>query len=400
MKNYFTGVLLFALFPLCSQAQVVMPEKKVAKPDTPVLHGKFKTPSTRVNIVSDWYNYGQMIYNLGGDVSYFRNFMFPDSTVQVEFTDGMGNVWKHSIGEVLDPSSTYFDATGQVSVENTVPYTLDSVAIPYRYWRYQNAVADPLVVQVYMAPNIQIVPNPGWTSGASYANVEYDYLTRIGKNETLTIKYPLTIADTATGTQGVLQFPVNLGIAAGDKVAVTATYIPGNTYNVNDTIDTYTSFPVTNKINAFVLYDFRDNDLGYESLYYNNELTATTNIRYNFDTNGWDGEYIPGTAWLSGIYYADMYFKLTFDTDAVGVAETAAETGVQVYPNPGHDVLNINSVNPVVEVNVTDMGGKKVISEIGNNITRLNAAALSNGIYVVHLQNDKGQVLRQRWVKQ
>jgi hypothetical protein len=321
--------------------------------------------------------------------------------VQVEFSDGMGYVWKHSIGEVLDPSSILFDVNGQVAVENTIPYTVDSVAIPYRYWRYQTAVADTLVVQVYTQPNIQLVANPGWTSGASYANVEYDYLQRIGKNETLTIKYPLTSADTSTLTQGVLQFPVNLNIPAGNKVAVTATYIPGNTYNVNDTIDTYASFAITNHINAFVLYDFRDNDLGYEPLYYNNELTATTDVRYNINTNGWNGEYIPGTAWLSGIYYGDIYFKLTFDTDFVGITENNKEAGIRVYPNPSRDgILYMSSTVPVVQAFITDMSGKRVLSETGNNLTRIDAGALSKGAYILHLQNEKGQVIRQPWVKQ
>jgi hypothetical protein len=398
MKNCLTGFLGLTLFSLAGNAQQQMTEPGGVSKDIPGSH-HLQTVTKRTNIVSDWYNYGNTIFGAGGNVSYFRNFMFPDSTVRVEFTSGMGYVWKHSIGEVFDPTSGQFDFNGQVSAPYTAPYTLDSIAIPYRYWRYQTSVSDTLVIQVYTEPNITLVANPGWSSGASYANVAYDHIKRIGKNETVLVKYLLTSADTSTLSQGLIKIPVNLSVPAGKKVAATATYFPGNPYSLNDTIDTYTSYPVTNHINAFVLYDYRDNDFGYEPLYYNNELVVTKDVRYNINVNGWNDEYIPGTAWVSGIYYGDLYFKITFDTDYAGIHETAQTPAASIYPNPTTGDLYFSSAVRMVKATILDLDGKTMLSESGN-FSVIHTDQLRPAVYVLQLTDEKGRISRQRFVKQ
>lgn len=397
-----TATILFAT--VYGQAQHLAPREGGYNQDVHTEHAKYKKGNTgsRVNIVSDWYNYGDAIYDAGGDVSYFRNFLFPDSTVLVDFSDGVGPVWKHSLGEVLDPSSPLFVSNGQTATEPHIPYTLDSIAIPYRYWRFQDANPDTLVVQVYKEPAINLQLNPGWTSGASYSNVPYDYQERIGDSETLTFKYLLTNDDTtADGTQKVLEFATNLSIPAGQKVAVTATYFPGNAYNVNDTIDTYATFSIDHRINAFVFYDYRDNDILSEPGVYNNELCAPTDVRYNINTNGWNGEYIPGTAWVSGLYYGDVYFKITFDSEyPLGVDDLGAESRTNIYPNPTNGLLHFNSSANITAVVVKDMSGKVVMTENGSNITQLNATALSKGMYMISLQNENGKTVSKRFARQ
>lgn len=398
MKNCLTGLAGLTLFSLAGNAQQPVTEAGSVFKDFPGAH-HLQSATKRTNIVSDWYNYGNTVYDAGGDVSYFRNFMFPDSTVKAAFNTGMGYVWKHSIGEVFDPTSNLFGYNGQVSAPGTAPYTLDSIAIPYRYWRYQTSVPDTLVIQVYTEPNITLVANPGWSSGASYANVGYDNVKRIGKNETAMIKYLLDNDDTSTLSQGLIKIPVNLNIAGGKKVAVTATYFPGNPYQVNDTIDTYTSFPVTNRINAFVLYDYRDNDFGYDPLYYNNELVVTKDVRYDINVNGWNGDYIPGTAWVSGIYYGDMYFRITFDADYVGIQEISQTPTVDIYPNPTNGDLFLNSSNRMIKATVQDLNGKTVLNENGN-FSIVHTSQLSPAVYLLLLTDEKGQITRQRFVKQ
>src|SRR5687767_15002893 len=113
MKNRLPGIFALTLLSLYGQAQSTAPNEGGNLPDVPSVYSKFhQTATQRTNIVSEWYNYGQMIDAAGGDVDYFRNFLFPDSTVLVEFSDGMGPVWKHSIGEAMDPSSYAFDLYG------------------------------------------------------------------------------------------------------------------------------------------------------------------------------------------------------------------------------------------------------------------------------------------------
>lgn len=53
--------------------------------------------------------------------------MFPDSTVQEEYSGGYGSVWKHAIGEVFDPTADNWGIDIQVPLDITDPYTVDSV---------------------------------------------------------------------------------------------------------------------------------------------------------------------------------------------------------------------------------------------------------------------------------
>src|SRR5210317_57868 len=104
-------------------------------PKQDIQETKNKEKSTYAN----WYNYGDAIDALGGNVAYYRSTLFPDSTVQVEFSSGMGYVWQHSIGQVLDPTSIFFEINNLESFNEHNRYTLDSVGIYYRYWRHQQA---------------------------------------------------------------------------------------------------------------------------------------------------------------------------------------------------------------------------------------------------------------------
>ena len=68
--------------------------------------GQFE--KAKANQSSGWYNFMREIMNISSDMPYYRNYLFPDSTVQSEFSNGMGYVWLHSLGQVLDPTSNYF----------------------------------------------------------------------------------------------------------------------------------------------------------------------------------------------------------------------------------------------------------------------------------------------------
>lgn len=373
-----------------------LPEKAMPKKPLHMLPTQMRT-----GIISEWYNYGNMMLSAGGDVDYYRNFLFPDSTVQVNFSSGMGPVWKHSLGQVFDPMAPMWNTGGLVAIDSATPYSIDSIAIPYRYWRYQDAAPDTLVIQIYIEPAIELEPHPGWTSGASYASVGYNYHQRLGRNAVKTIHFPLTAMHQSTLNQGMLYVPVNQPVPAGQKMAATVTYMPGNPYRINDTIDTYTSFAITNRINAFVFYDYRDTDLYYEPLFYNNELAITSEERYNISTIGWNGYYIPGTAWGSGIYHGDIYFKMTAEVETVNsVDELQAGLDVSVFPNPVSHMLQIRSGQPVVQADIMDINGRKLISVDGAGITALDLAALPAGMYMLRLTNAHAQVSTHRLIKQ
>jgi len=344
-----------------------------------------------------WYNYGDAIYSLGGDVSYYRSALFPDSTVQVEFSSGMGYTWQHSIGQVLDPTSVYHEFNGNIEFNSDNHYTLDSVGIFYRYWRHQQGAPDTLILQVYNDAAIVTSEDP-WGTGEPYARLDYDYTTRTGVNAVTEIVYLLNNSDTVSDQARFLNFPVDIDVASGEKIAATFTYIPGNSFNVGDTIDPYMTSPVTNKINAFYHYYYVDNDKVADPGYYNNQVLVTTDVRYNINDNGWNGNYIPGTAWDSGYYHDDIGFHIT--SDNVGVEEILSNAyNANLFPNPVSDmaILEINlEKGEALDISIFDISGKKMfsISEEnylkGKNQIEIHTSELPAGTYYYSITGENG----------
>ncbi len=386
-----SDIFLTSLLLIMMSVQVRAQSIQITKGENPVEFER-NPSSNSVNggDVSTWFNYGEDIYQIaqdqGGDVSYFRNFLFPDSTVLVEFSDGLGSPWKHSLGQVFDPVSPLFSVLSP-EVNQFTPYTLDSIGFFYRYFRFQDSAPDTIKVQVYDNSNISFQPDPGWTSGASYATVDYDYQSRTGANFSQEYTYLLTNDDTISTTQGFLKFPVNIPVNANEKVAATITYIPGNPYNTNDTIDVYVVPPPTVQRNAFVVYEYRDNDFNLEPMYYNNQLCATTDVRYNINTNGWNGNYIPGTAWNAGFYHLDMSFLITFNPS--GITENLNHR-INLFPNPADETITLDFAgadNETIDISIIDVSGREVYSTHESYTSPalkhiiLNTESFTSGIY-------------------
>jgi hypothetical protein len=387
MKQKITlSIIVILSCALAGIAQTNVQKQEVAAPFERV---SSQSPSAERGQTSEWYNYGQAIYDLGGNVSYFRNFLFPDSTVQVEFSTGMGSVWKHSLGQVLDPTSTlFFNNTPLLATDD---YSLDSVRFWYRYFRFQTAAPDTVVIQIYKHNRHTF--NTFSTSGAPYAYVNYNYNMRKGATPDLEVTVLLTDADTAMDAQRTIEIPVNIIVNPDEKISATITYFPGNPFNVGDTIDTYMTSPPVNQINAFVAYDFRDNDKTIDAGEYNNQLNASSDVRYNISTNNWNGKYIPGTAWNAGFYHLDMDFKVTSNPVSVNEIEGSDFT-VVLYPNPAANSLTVRSSTLKIErVEIIDVIGKTIFSQqsSGSNRQTIDVSALTEGIYFVKVTGNDGQ---------
>ena len=383
-KISFVTIFTFA-FCFLSRAQFIEPSQKENVPANYI-----KQKST----VSGWYDYGDAIYSLGGNTSYYRSPLFPDSTVLVEYSSGMGSNWQHSTGQILDPTSYYHEVNGNTQLNPDNHYMLDSVGIFYRYWRPQQGVPDTLVVQIYEEATMSMSLDP-WSNGKSYATVDYDYQTRLGTNNVAEYVYLLENKDTISSTQGFLVFPVGHYVPSGEKIGVTFTYIPGNSFNVGDTIDPYSTVPPTNKINAFYYYYYVDQDATSDPGYYNNQVLASTSIRYNTNSNGWNGSYIPGTAWNSGIYHSDITFHIT--SDNVGIEHHALNYHANLFPNPvnNNTILSLDlDKKEYLHIDLYEVTGKKVktikqqIFTRGNHQITIETSDLSKGLYYCVISNE------------
>ena len=393
MKKLF---ILFA-FLICFAVDAQLPNL-VTGSENPT---QFPIERLSRSTISEWYNYGASIYNLGGNVSYFRNFLFPDSTVQVEFTGGMGKVWKHSMGQTFDPTSTMF--TANTVLNDFDSYTVDSLIFWYRYFRFQHGSPDTLIIQIWDDNLMTFQPNP-WSDGRSYANVNYNYLSRKGDSPTQEFTILLGDGDTSMTNQNGIALALNHSVAAGKKFTAAITYFPGNAVNYGDTIDTYMTNPPTNPINSFVVYDYCDNDKILDPLKYNNSLIASTQVRYNISTNGWNGKYIAGTSWNAGFYHTDISFKITANN--VGLSEAQNEfIYSNAYPNPFNDEYNISfslTAESFVSISLYDLNGKFVnllweSAELpaGKNSIVFNREGLTPGMYFYEISTKEG-VLRNK----
>lgn len=103
---------------------------------------------------------------------------------------------------------------------------------------------------------------------------------------------------------------------------------------------------------------------------------------------------MPKYAGFMGSYLLDI----TVQRAATGVADVNTQAEVSVYPNPASGYLNIDlkGIGGKAVVNVVDMQGRQLIEHIytGNQLVNMPLNGLSNGLYFVRIQTDKGTVTK------
>jgi len=285
----------------------------------------------------DWYNYGEVLkYDIGFNTGYYRTHIFPDSTVIVDYSSGLGSVWMHSLGQVMDPYSDIFDNTIAGAVDPSIGYTVDSINFPYRYFRHQTGAPDTLIIQFFKQANFVNLYEDPWAGdptfgGRSYARVSYDSTLRRGDDPFLEIVEILDFNDTSSVWQ-TKKYAIGETIGVGEVVGASVTYIPGNSYNIGDTLDTYFNNPTpTNQINDFIMYYFFDDLFVHATGSYNHGVIASHAARYEDNSNFWDKQYWPGIASSNGIYHADIGFKIS---SATAIEESSNIHSLAIIPNP------------------------------------------------------------------
>ncbi|NRA11752.1 MAG: T9SS type A sorting domain-containing protein [Crocinitomicaceae bacterium] len=346
-----------------------------------------QTTSQQKDVVGGWYNYGEMLFDAGYDVNYYRNYLFPDSTVQVEFSSGYGAVWKHGMGQTFDPTSDNWGIGGIIPIDIADPYTVDSISIWYQYHRHQDLAPDTLKVQVWSEAAMTLYSDP-WSNGKSYATAQYDYTTNLGVGAAQEYTILLDYSDTITSGQNTIDIAVNFVVNPNEIMGVTVAYFPGNPYNFGDTIDQFPPTPVTNNINAFIMYDYSDNDLTNLTGFYEHCMNVTKSIRYDQNSNGWNGQYHPGIAYFDYTDHNDISFHVV---GTLGLDEQD-QSDFMLYPNPAQETLNL-TLNDGVELNslkVVDITGKDVSNFIEVNGNTINVERLANGNYLlIHEKNNE-----------
>lgn len=132
------------------------------------------------------------------------------------------------------------------------------------------------------------------------------------------------------------------------------------------------------------------------------EASSEEWTEYSYDLSGYDGQTIRVAIQCvsndSFIFVVDD-FKVTTTDDSS--TDNFAKLGLNVFPNPVSDIVNITSPEANIEaVTITDLNGRTVKSINFNNVaeTTVDASDLASGIYLMNITAN-GTVATQKIVK-
>lgn len=323
----------------------------------------------------------------------------------------------HGLGTSFDPTSQkFYDGAlgyvtpggGEIGPNNT--FTIDSVQVVGAYRRRVNQTDQLRIEFSTTASSSLILGYPAdayWfnnyglqDSTFSFASPQYDWANNKMLAPDVTITKTLDLAarnDTTANGLNIynIKLPTPLTVAPGEKVTAFLTFVPA----VPDVFGT----PLDNS-NYWSHYCVESNGPDTHESPYNNEfvggLIANTDARYNLTPNPIQGnEYLTSTyAFGATAGFDEPFFSFYVNCPtctAVGVDDITALEGVSVYPNPSNGVVNINTndnlLNKDVSINIVDLSGKTVHSEMFKNTSSSKRLELSNvaaGAYIYTISSD------------
>jgi hypothetical protein len=390
--------------------------------DGPLNKDKFKTAGKKTRGGSTFMRYVDYVALQEGispttlDGTGFLNYMFPDSAVRYGApSSAFGIQWK-SIGQVLEPWADVIrdnTAPDEIFIGKTNAYTVDSIFIRTAYIK-KTAAVDTVIVSVVHSGGANL-PEYYFTgmSGSffvdttrfllqSYNATNFNsgaYQTNAsGAPAAITIKYPLTNADSSTFTapnsygSKYLGFAINMAVPAGERVSVSYTFKPGYTYAAGDTVG---------KNNHMLFLSYEPNGDATFMPFYPADRNMSSVI--SKDSSGWVADYIPTLAWTVGYSTEmhDMFWKLTCPTcSAIGVNDVNDNgMSVNVTPNPATEnaklTISLTEAAKNVSVTFTNAVGQQVKtmnlgSVNANDAQKFNVkiSDLTKGLYIYTVNAD------------
>lgn len=418
---YLIFVLLISGNTVFCQSLLSFPSEKTIEQKQNLKITKQLDPSK--DATSRWYNYGDAIDLLwgGGVGEYSANYLFPDSTMQVEYSGGViAGTWIHKIADVFDPTSSVFnDPTlfpGELNILKSSTYTLDSMEIYCVYMRgpSSSTAIDTLLVELklgnfptgtsgfsYFGPTSPVSINLG-TDTTKFISLLYTHATNsFGYVPDYTIKIPLDESfanDTLSNGLNVVKIAPDLNVGPNQLAYVSVSFIPGYSWspNVSLMVD-YNRF-------RFLSLDEGENFPIYTKSDWNVSYILPQDVRYN-DAGGWNGRYIPSFAYMGGasmtysyVHHA-IYYKIT-DPD-VSVPENGFnETLANAYPNPvqanAEIIIPVRTNDPNATLVISDIFGREVkkFYNLSSDRVVVSTFDLNPGMYLYTLNSGNRTVTK------
>jgi len=366
--------------------------------------------------VQTWLSYGLDVDgpNLNNGTAVFSgNYLFPDSNVNVNFTDAYGNPvegspYIHMLADVLDPVSVVFNIADGVNMTTSTEYDIDSAAVYLAYDRHTDAsIVDTLIIYLFEGavpnnatssdnlPEYGFYSQPGFDVLANYGVDtiwmpfnKYKYSTNKPNATPLTtLKFPLTESDSSAYYYFKFFSTGGFHVPAGHKASMVMAFKPGYTYNPFDNIaDNY---------NTVFFGSYQEFANGYQTYYqdeWNVSSVLPTFVRYNMDAN-WNGLFIPSYAWIDPYPWQHHIFAYQISYNPTGINEpNQVLSNIQITPNPSTDYAQVNfSLNNSSDVSIElyDITGRLINSfsagklSKGNHYQQINVSDLAAGVYTV-----------------
>lgn len=252
--------------------------------------------------------------------------LWQDSTVKVVGNDGTGEYefywWIHSYASMLDPTSIYisdwvdnnYTMIGSASdwFNKDHAFVVDTIRFYYYYDRFDFSVTDTLKVWV-MGPG-STAQTFGTLSDPPYNAAYIKYLNEENRPNGTSTPYTFLLDDDDTASYILrnIDIPVSIEIPKiitgyGNKISLAWSFATGQEYAFGDTlIDAHDVPIVTDPLNRFWLLTNEEllasAPISMDEGTYNDDGAATTEVRYDMSTTGWNGLYINTFAFLAEEY--------------------------------------------------------------------------------------------------
>ncbi|HYV91044.1 MAG TPA: T9SS type A sorting domain-containing protein [Chitinophagales bacterium] len=384
---------------------------------------RFKTSTTRESAF--WISYALDADSLYGFLaSLAGNYLFPDSTVLVNFDDGAGNTsegapWVHELGDVVDPLAFVFSYIDGVNFSSSTPYFVDSAGLYMAYERNTDAsVVDTAIVYMFEGGvNSTNLPTYYYHGGNIPAEFGYDtiwvpfinYLPNSNKPSATglkTFKIPLYESDSSSFYFFKAFSTNHLAVLAGHKVGMAVTFKPGYSYNEDDNI--------VNTANVMFFASYEENGPGTFPTYTPNEYNVSsiipTSVRYNIDTFGYNGLFIPCYAYTAP-YSLERHLFIYKVTDGVSGINDPYNTltDFSLTPNPANDLSRVDfflNNTSHVTISIYDVTGKLLAAKDAGQLSKgqhsqmLDVSKLNAGVYMVSVESNLSKATQKLMVGQ
>lgn len=203
---------------------------------------------------------------------------------------------------------------------------------------------------------------------------------------------------------------------ATEQWIVTPSFSTVGYTNMTVTFDNRARYNPYEDLKLFVSTDFAGDSAGFES------ATWTEITGFELDVSYDDYVWVVGAHADMGavgeeenVYLAFKYLSIDGDansgggnwtvdnvvvTEAVGVSEI--NSGLKIYPNPATSVLNISSITNINNITISNVIGQRVlnINNINSKTFSIEAENLSNGVYIINIQNNNGTGSISKFIKE